>query len=59
MTVYQRMLALLRRGPMTAEAIAEEIDKNVDTVTRTARRYKNVFNILAGGRLSLLERRAG
>jgi len=56
LSIRQRMAYLLRRGAMTPEAIAEEIEADLDTVTRTARRYRQVFTVLEGGRLALLER---
>jgi hypothetical protein len=43
---------------MTPEAVAEEIEAEVETVKRTARRYKNLFIVIADGRLGLLEKRA-
>lgn len=58
LTVRQRMAYLLKRGAMTPQAIAEEIQAEVETVTRTARRHKNLFTVLDGGRLALLERTA-
>ncbi|MDA2915225.1 hypothetical protein MYX77_14980, partial [Acidobacteriia bacterium AH_259_A11_L15] len=39
LTIRQRMVYLLRRGSMSVEAIAEEIDSKRDTIARTARRY--------------------
>jgi len=56
LSVYQRMRHLLRGGAMTPNAIAEEIEAQVETVTRTFRRYKNVFTVLEGGRVGLLEK---
>ena len=56
LSVRQRMAYLLRRGAMTAEAIAEEIEADAETVKRTARRYRKVFTVLDGGRVALLER---
>ncbi len=58
LSVRQRMSYLLSKGPMTPEAIAEEIGAKVDTVERTLRRYKNQFIVLPGGRIGLLEKRA-
>jgi hypothetical protein len=58
MTVRDRMKALLRKGAMTPESIAAEIDAKADTITRTARRYTNVFVIIPDGRVALLERQA-
>ncbi len=56
LSVRQRMAMLLRRGSMTAEDIAGSIDADVDTVRRTARRYKDLFVIVDNGRLGLLEK---
>jgi hypothetical protein len=58
LTIRQRMMALLRKGAMAQDVIAEEIEADVETVKRTARRYKNLFILLQGGRLGLVERRA-
>ena len=54
LTVKERMYSLLRKGPMTPEAIAEEIEANVETVKRKARDYKNLFTVIEGGRYALL-----
>ncbi|MEK7750429.1 MAG: AAA family ATPase [Acidobacteriota bacterium] len=56
LSIRQRMAYLLRRGAMAPEAIAEEIDADVETVKRTARRYRKLFTVLDGGRFALLER---
>lgn len=58
LSVRQRMALALRRGAMSPEALADEVEAKVETINRTARRYKNQFTILDGGRLSLLERRS-
>jgi hypothetical protein len=58
LSVRHRMAYLLRRGAMAPEVIAEEIDADLETVKRTARRHKKLFTILDGGRLGLLERTA-
>jgi hypothetical protein len=55
LSVRQRMTYLLRRGALAPEAVADEIEADVDTVKRTARRYKKLFTVLQGGRLGLLE----
>jgi hypothetical protein len=57
MTVRQRMAAVLRRGALDPVAVAEEIDSNKDTVTRIARRHKDQFIVLTGGKLALQDRR--
>jgi hypothetical protein len=43
---------------MTPEALAEEVDAEVETVKRTIRRYKKLFTVIDGGRVGLLERNA-
>jgi hypothetical protein len=58
LTVRQRMTSLLRKGAMTPEAIAEEIEAEAEIVKRTARRYKNLFVMIPGGHVGLLEKRA-
>jgi hypothetical protein len=58
LSIRQRMIHLLRRGSMAPEAIAEEIEADLETVKRTARRYKKLFTVIEGGRLGLLERTA-
>lgn len=58
LSVRQRMAALLRRGAMSPEAVAEQIQADQETVKRTARRYREQFIILPGGDLGLTERRA-
>jgi hypothetical protein len=57
LTVCQRMMRLLRSGAMETSLIAEEIEAKVETVERTARRYKGQFKVLPGGRIGLLEKR--
>jgi hypothetical protein len=56
LSVRQRMTHLLRRGAMTPEAIAEEIEAEPETIKRTVRRYKSLFTVIDGGRVGLLER---
>jgi hypothetical protein len=58
LTVRQRMTSLLRKGAMPPDAIAEEIDADVETVRRTVRRYKNQFTVIDGGRVGLLQKSA-
>jgi Domain of unknown function (DUF3854) len=58
LSVRQRMIHLLRKGAMPPDAIAEEIEADVETVRRTVRRYKNQFTVIDGGRVGLLERNA-
>ncbi len=56
--VRQRMLQALRQGALSPEVLAEEIGAGIETVKRTARRYREQFTVLDGGQLGLLERRA-
>lgn len=57
MTIRQKMASALRRGAAEPKALAEEIDAKTETVTRIARRYKEQFVILEGGKLGLYDRR--
>ena len=57
LTVCQRTMRLLRSGAVETSLIAEEIEAKVETVERTARRYKGQFKVLPGGRIGLLEKR--
>jgi hypothetical protein len=50
------MTALLKHGAMTPGAIAQEIEANLESVTRTLRRYKKVFVLVDNDRFGLLER---
>jgi hypothetical protein len=54
--VRVRMIAALKRGPLSLAALAEEAGAEADTVRRTARRYSNLFVTLPDGRLGLKER---
>ena len=56
MSVRERMVHLLRKGALSQEAIAEEIGAKAETISRTVRRCKQVFNIIDGGKVALLER---
>lgn len=53
LSVRQRMAHLLKRGSLPAEEVAEAIEADVETVKREARRRKNEFVILDGGRIGL------
>ncbi len=55
MSIRQRMASLLRRGAMTPEAIADELEVEVETIKRTVRRYKAIFTTV-NGRFALLEK---
>jgi hypothetical protein len=52
------MAAILRKGALSPEALAEEIGADIETVKRTARRYKEQFVVIHDGRYGLLERSA-
>lgn len=58
MTLRQRMMHLLKSGALTPEAVAEELEADVETVKRTVRRHRSQFTVLDGGKLALLERHA-
>ena len=58
LTIRQRMAHLLKRGAMPESTIAEELDAKLDTVQRTARRYKELFIVIEGGRVGLVEKKA-
>ena len=58
LSVRQRMAYLLRSGALDPSRIAEEIDAEVETVRRTARRCKGQFTVIEGGRIGLLEKRS-
>lgn len=54
--LHERMAALLRRRPMTKEELAGELEASAESIGRLARRYKDRFIVLEGGRLALRER---
>lgn len=54
--VRVRMINALKRGPLSLATLAEEVNAEVDTVRRTARRYSDLFVTLPDGRLGLKER---
>lgn len=57
LSIRQRMAHVLRNGAMSHDEIADQIQADVETVKRTARRYRQQFSLLPGGNLGLLERR--
>lgn len=57
LSVRQRMVYLLKRGAMPAEQIAEEIEADPETVKRTIRRNRQLFTVIEGGRVGLLEKK--
>lgn len=56
MTISQKMAHLLRRGALTPEEIANELDEKKDSVTRTVRRRKDLFIVLPDSRVGLIEK---
>ncbi len=60
--LWQRMKYALKRKPLTAAALASELGAKVETIERTARRFKGVFARVDDAddgisRLALLDRR--
>lgn len=53
LSIRQRMAHVLNRGALDPVVLAAEVEADVETVRRTARRYKSQFSILDGGRLGL------
>jgi hypothetical protein len=58
LSVRQRMAHLLRGGAMSPEELAAELQAEPETVKRTARRHRDLFTLLSGGRVALLARPA-
>lgn len=56
MTIKQRMMRLLRGGALPVEQVAEDLEARPDTIQRTIRRHKNIFTVLDGGQVALLQR---
>jgi hypothetical protein len=56
MSIRQRIVHLLRDGSMPLDTLASELDSNPDTVRRTVRRHKEIFTVLEGGQVALLQR---
>jgi hypothetical protein len=56
MTIRQRMRKLLYGGALSIEEVAEQIEKDPDTIRRTVVRHKAEFKILNGGKVALLQR---
>ncbi|HYI96511.1 MAG TPA: hypothetical protein VEX68_23415, partial [Bryobacteraceae bacterium] len=54
LTIKQRMTYALQKGSLLPKVLAEEINADVETVKRTARRYSLTFAALEDGRLALL-----
>ncbi len=53
LSVRQKMVFLLKRGSLTFEEIAEQVDATSETVRKTAQRDRNSFICLTGGRVGL------
>ena len=56
LSIRQRMVHVLRRGSLSPEAVANEVDASLETVKREVRRRKGTFTLLPGGKVALLER---
>lgn len=56
LSVRQRMAALLKKGSMTRQEIAEQVDAKPDTIKRIANRHKELFIVLDGGKVGLLQK---
>ena len=56
MPLRQRIIHLLRAGSLPIDQVAQELDAKPDTVKKTVRRYKDIFTVLDGGQVALLQR---
>ena len=50
------MATLLKKGSMTRQEIAEQVDAKPDTIKRIANRHKELFIVLDGGKVGLLQK---
>lgn len=57
--LHERIAAALRRGALTKEQLAEELDSSPESIRRIINRHKNRFVVLPGGRVGLREWEAG
>lgn len=57
LSIRQRMEIALRRGPLTLDSLADELEEKRDSVRKAASRHPATFTLLDGGRVSLLETR--
>ena len=57
LSIRHRMALALHSSALTPAALAEEIEADVESVKRTARRYRQQFTVLQGGKMALLENR--
>jgi hypothetical protein len=55
LSIKERMLLILRNGPMGMQELAEALGAKADTVRRTAQREKGSFTILENGNVALLQ----
>lgn len=53
LSVRQRLLHILRYKPLEPKKIEQELEVGADTLSRTVRRYKNLFVILKSGEVAL------
>lgn len=53
LAIWRRMEHVLRREAMSPQAIAAEIEADLDTVKRELRRHKRTFTVLDDGRVGL------
>lgn len=58
LTIRQRLFTLLKRGSMTEEEIADQLDADINTIRKTVKRNFRDFIVLTGGRVGLCERGA-
>ncbi len=58
LTIRQRLMVLLKRGSLTEQEIADEMDADINTVRKTVKRNYRDFVVLSGGRVGLCERSA-
>ena len=53
LTIRQRMVSVLKRGSMSVQEIADEIDERVESVNKSIKRNHKHFIVLAVGRIGL------
>jgi len=56
MTIKDKMLAALRRGPLELDELADRIEEKKDSIQRKIRQFKNHFVVLDDGRVALKQR---
>lgn len=57
--LHERIAMLLRKGAMTRDEIADELEASPDSVRRVINRNKDRFLVLQGGRVALRDRDGG